>query len=210
MKNRDQKLIHDIKNKLFVIQHHFKKIKTGAIPKSEESIQLSLDRCLELIEDYYKETEQAPELDTFTLEEIIAEGAIPHYEKLEKMYNIKIIIEYDIEADGKSIKGNEAQFKKVRENIVENAVNAQASYLKVSITGREDYLQIIYENDGNPISDELLNAINSYSEGNNKSESQGTGTKIIKEVCADHGFNIHYEKTDQNTTKIIIRAPYSK
>ena len=207
MKNKDKKLIHDLKNKLFVIEHHYKKLKSDPDGKSEGAIQASLDRCFELINHYVADEGDSSQHDVFTLEEIISNSSMPHYEELEKMYNLNIEVAYDIEGGDKKVRGNNAEFKKVRENIVENAANAKASSLKVTIKGREDRLDLIYENDGLPISDAFLEQINSYSYGEELEEFKSIGTKIIKEVCAEHGFTVNYKKTDFGT-KVVITVPY--
>lgn len=200
-------LIHDLGNKLTLVHKNLRKISKRDDSKEVQSSLLALDRCFESIHEYHS-SRVKEEFEVLDIHHVLIEGSIPHYEKLEKIYGIKIDISVDRNLMGKKGNVNLIELKKIRENIVDNAVKAGADQITISYSDQGDYVLAKFIDNGRAISDELINEINSYDPLLDDSEDiTSLGTKIIKDACVKHGFNISY-KRENDKTMILFVCPY--
>jgi signal transduction histidine kinase len=200
-------LIHDLGNKLTLVHKNIREIAKRDQSQEVQSCLLALDRCFESIHEYHKSRVE-DSFEILDIHQVLIEGSIPHYEKLEKIYGIEIDITVDRELMGKQGNVNLIELKKIRENIVDNAVKAGANKITISYSNEGDYVLAKFIDNGQAIGDELISEINNYDPILDDSEDiTSLGTKIIKEACVQHGFNLSY-KRENDKTVILFVCPY--
>lgn len=210
--NKEISLLHDLRNKLIILEHNLMKISEKNNPAESinefESSRLSLDRSFELIKNYMDEKSDHNQFHTVDVQTILIEESEPHYDDLARLYGIKIELFYNLDGSNQKILVNPFTFKKVRENIVENAVKAGATKLDILFDGTDkDFFEVSYKDNGSGIQSELLNEINNYGISKNIISTKHIGTKLIKEICEEHGFAIDYDSIEQGTF-IKLLCPY--
>ena len=83
-------LIHDLRNKLTIIQHYFSYISDGSDDqKAKHSVELNLNRCVDLINEFTNEHVDR-NFQEIEVSKAIMESSVPHYKDLEDQFNIKI------------------------------------------------------------------------------------------------------------------------
>lgn len=135
--------------------------------------------------------------------------AKPAYEKLKKMYPIKIRDSYVTIEDDKYVAANQAAISSLRENIINNAINSGATELEVSLEMKEYCLVVIFKDNGCGMSQEEVDKIHMKKHGNGILHGLGTSS-ILNTIEEGDGAYINFESKINEGTTIRIIIPYAE
>jgi len=135
------------------------------------------------------------------------EIAKPAYERMRRIYPITITDSYLMGEEDRYIKGDRDIIASIRENIIDNAVKAGASELKISHEMKEYCLVISYEDNGKGMTQDEIENI--YMKSSHDGIIHGIGTKVIlKAVQESDGAYVNIVSTPGEGTTIRFLVPY--
>lgn len=132
----------------------------------------------------------------------------PAYKKLNKMYPIEIIDSYILNKEEKFIEVNQTTLARVRENIINNAINAGATKLDIVFEMKEYGIVIIFQDNGNGMTQEELDKL--FLKQHGDGIIHGLGSKSIFKTAEEHGIFVSYVSEKGKGTTIRAVCPYAK
>lgn len=179
-----------------------------AIENLNQSINISKNISSKL---HSSSESNSPEsnLTVISCQNHLFKNAKPAYEKLKKMYSIKINDSYKTIKDEKFVAANQAAISSLRENIINNAINSGATELDVSIEMKEYCLVVTFKDNGKGMSQEEIDKIHMKKHGDGVIHGIGTSS-IINTVEEGDGAYINFESNKNEGTRIRIIVPYTE
>ena len=106
------------------------------------------------------------------------------------------------------------KIKRVIVNIIQNAINARATYIKVMMTECNNLCEISIQNNGKTLSEEYFQLVFEKFYRVDKARDResggfGLGLAICKGIIEEHKGSIFFAKVNQGT-KLVIQLPLSK
>jgi len=131
----------------------------------------------------------------------------PAYDKLRKMFRIKINDSYITAGKARTTVIEHSDFDQLRENIVTNAINAGATKLDVTHETFEQYSVLVFQDDGQGMTQEFLDKIELSLHGDGV--VNGLGTRNIFNIARENGLSVKYHSEVGVGTRIRILIPHS-
>lgn len=211
MKNeKKSQVLHDIRNKLTLVQlkHDALSCKSKdfkTLPESE-GLEETMDQIFLLLDQIHLENDHH-EFQKFDVGEVLLKNSIPHYEKLEKIYKIKINLYFDSIGDDQRVLCDLEKLNKLRETIVENAFKSKATKIDILYKDFENHFEVIYTDDGEGICPKLLSQMSTLNCDEKIVDFSNIRTKLINNICKEHGFTV-YSSIKKGQTTITVICPY--
>ncbi|WP_412473606.1 sensor histidine kinase [Halobacteriovorax sp. YZS-1-1] len=206
---------HDIANKMQIIEHVKRLMKRNDIEKANQkldiyykSVKAIIENTRNVIDDHSSSFMLADVSLKNLLEELV-------FEYQDQANNKDVNISFNLECeDNYHFRTNKEALKaSVLGNILQNAIKFSKanSEIKISASVEKDILKISCEDSGVGIERSLVNDINHNSEklfqstiGTHGETGRGLGLFIIRKVCRELDFNVKFESSLGNGTKVTI------
>lgn len=179
-----------------------------AIENLTQSINISKTYSAKL-HDSSESNNQESNLTIISCQNHLFKNAKPAYEKLKKMYSIKINDSYKTIEEEKFVAANQAAISSLRENIINNAINSGATELDVSIEMKEYCLVVTFKDNGEGMSQEEVDKIHMKKHGDGIIHGLGTSS-IINTIEEGDGAYINFESNKNKGTLVRIIVPYTE
>lgn len=179
-----------------------------AIENLNQSINISKNHSAKL-HDSPESNSPESNLTTISCQNHLFKNAKPAYEKLKKMYSIKINDSYETIKEEKFVAANQAAISSLRENIINNAINSGATELDVSIEMKEYCLVVTFKDNGEGMTQEEVDKIHMKKHGDGTIHGLGTSS-IINTIEEADGAYINFESKKNEGTRIRIIVPYTE
>jgi signal transduction histidine kinase len=180
-------LTHDLINKLAVIQLRALKLQKQKEPGQDrdlESILLAVNRSTDILASMRVIISSG--IAPINMEDIM-QSLERFYGTLEKIYNVRLVLDYETERLSTNVRVDMRVMTRVIENIIENAANAGATRINIVnriIDGRSVSR---YQDNGRGCErPELIGTGYTTSKG----EGHGRGAKMLVELVAEQGGTI--------------------
>jgi light-regulated signal transduction histidine kinase (bacteriophytochrome) len=132
----------------------------------------------------------------------------PSYERLRKMYpQLTINDTYKVIDDEKYMMLDQSVLPRFRENIVSNAVKANATVLDIQHEMKEHCAIITYKDNGKGMTSDKIDKLMLSRHGDGI--LHGLGTKSILKIAQDHGVFLSYSSEVGKGTTIRAIVPYA-
>lgn len=178
----------------------------AAIENLNLSIQLSTE-ITKMVKNINDKDEEDSSNIIIKCDEFFFENAKLAYEKLEKMYQIKINQTFIPNRDKKYISVNPSSLKSLRENIVNNAKNAGATKIDLFIEMKDYCMVATFKDNGSGMSNDDLDKLHLQQHGDGL--IHGVGTKSILNTIDKHeGVYVQYASEKNKGTTIRMLVPY--
>jgi len=178
----------------------------GALAGLEVSLKLSGDISIAVGESY-SETINNTKLESVLCDQHFFENAKPAYNKLRMLYPIEINDTYVLLDEEKYVPANQAAICSLRENIVNNAVQAGATKIDVCLEMKIHCLVITYQDNGCGMTQKEIDNIYLEEYGDNITHGLGTRS-ILNTVKECNNAYIQYSSTKNIGTNVRIIVPY--
>ncbi|NPC94125.1 HAMP domain-containing histidine kinase [Bacillus sp. WMMC1349] len=205
-----QNISHDLKTPVMVIRGYTQSIKDGIYPKGdlENTIQV-IEGEAEKLEKKIKGLLYLTKLDyllkqkrhygSFNIQEVIQE-VIERLKWSRKELSWKVQLE-----KGTMMTGDQEQWSKLMENVLENQIRYAESIVEVSMKSAKTCISIKIKNDGPHIEKEMLsNLYEPFNKG--KKGEFGIGLSIVKRILTLHHANMEIHN-DQTGVYYLITVP---
>lgn len=214
---------HDLRTPLSVAKGYAEtaldKMHHGEInkPEIDEFIQLvhkKLQQIEIMVQDLFELSKMesvhfTPNKEPFIFSEILKE-MISVYEKRAIEKNIQLAC--NVPADMIWINADIRMMERVIQNLLDNAIKYTPAngFIHVQLAERNNLLELRFENNGNVLSDDILNWINLTAPSttfstNHKPANTGLGLLIVKKILELHQYSFRVESDQHNKISFIIQ-----
>ena len=216
-KKEDKYIIHDLRNKIFQAKSCLD-IAKDLSPDLNNNVWLERSnaasfRAHELLNELLASKKQAEsrvdksDKITWNLKEYIETHAKPDLESLQKMYPIKIEVFCHFHDEEKYVCLNDLTIKRIKDNVVNNAINAGSTKLIVEYDMKDDYYTVTFTDNGRGMSASQLDAL--LLKQFNKNDVHGLGTQFLSATAKDHNFVLTYHSAVGSGTTVRFLCPYA-
>ncbi|MFN5326208.1 MAG: PAS domain S-box protein [Bacteroidota bacterium] len=177
-----------------------------------DTIQTSVEKSVKVIKDIksFVKTDTSYERVTFSLAENI-KTVLNIFN-----YELKRNVQLHFDIDGKIfIYGYEIKLFQLWSNLIKNAIEAMdektgEKYLRVYAEQSDGHLNVIVENTGDRIKEEIIDKVfKKFFTTKQSRGGTGLGLSIVKNVADEHGARIYIDSNDVSTKFIItFKQPY--
>ncbi|MGG3642669.1 ATP-binding protein [Bacillus gobiensis] len=203
-----QNISHDLKTPVMVIRGYTQAIKDGIFPQGDldstvdvieaeaEKLEKKIKNLLYLTKlDYLSKQKQVRE--TFHLSETIQSV-------VDRLKWSRIDIDWLTSLDDVSIEGDEEQWNKLVENILENQIRYAEQTIEIQVrTGNVNEAILTIKNDGPHIEEKMLTSLfEPFNKG--KKGEFGIGLSIVKRILELHNAKIKIENKETGVCYTII------
>ena len=169
--------------------------------------ELSFELATKLSKNSHKDlVESKPGFELLPMGHHLIKNVKLGFDKLRKLYPIKINDTYDILEQNKHIYVNPKKLIRIRENIIANAVNAGATNIDINYSMKKHCMVITFIDNGSGMSQEELDKLFLKSHGDGVVHGLGTGS--IFKVAEEHGFFVSYHSNKGKGTLVRGLVPY--
>ena len=214
---KDKLIIHDLRNRIFqakscldiAAELHPDIGNNVWIERSNAAFQRAHQLLNELLANNNQLNSQNNISDKtlWNLEQYIETRAKPDFESLAKQYAIEIEVQCSFTKDDKFVSLNDLTIKRIKDNVVDNAINAGSTKLKVEYIMKESHYTVIFSDNGQGMSSEQLDAL--LLKQYKKDEIRGLGTQFLTATAADHNFVLTYQSEPKQGTTVRFLCPYA-
>ncbi|GIM27401.1 hypothetical protein CPJCM30710_00670 [Clostridium polyendosporum] len=214
---------HDFKTPLSIIRNYSEAIKDGIVEEKQckvfsEEIIDEVDRLNNLVSQIMqlsklKDNKNIMEIKFFNLIDFVEE-AYNKFSMLVKSMNIKfnLIIEEDLKKKNLLINGDGDYLYRVLYNFIDNAIkySPKGGIVKLKVGSYDDGIKVSIKDEGQGISNEIVEDIWDRYYKHNSSGGMGLGLAISKEILIKHGFLYGVESEDGQGTEFYFIVPKNK
>ena len=177
-----------------------------------EKIKLSVDKLNAYIRDvlaFSANENKKINTDVIDFESIIAES-FALYQYMKGAKDIDLIVNINLKEEFISHK---SRLLLIFSNIISNAIKYQkhgksGSYIKITVSGDSEKVDIVIEDNGEGIDDEHMdNIFDMFYRGSLNSEGSGLGLYIVREVVHKLNGTIHVQNSANGGTVFMIGLP---
>ena len=174
----------------------------------KRSIELTKEFALDLVVDENNTNKPLEHgFIRISAQEFISQHTKKEYTRLKEMYDLDINITIQlIEKDIKYVHINPTAAKRVRENIIQNAIDAGASRLEWDVEMREHYAVATFTDNGKGMTQETIDKIMLRLHGDGI--VHGIGTTSMIDTVRNHGYHIEFSSTKGVGTIVRVVATY--
>ena len=214
---KDKFIIHDLRNRIFqakscldiAAELHPEIGKNIWIERSNTASQRAHQLLNELLanNNLLNTQNTASDKALWNLEQYIETRAKPDFESLAKQYGIEIDIQCTFTKDDKFVSLNDLAIKRIKDNVVDNAINAGSTKLNVEYIMKESHYTVAFSDNGHGMSSEQLDTL--LLKQYNKDEIHGLGTQFLTATAAEHNFVLTYQSEPKLGTTVRFLCPYA-
>jgi len=202
MLNKDEKfIIHDLRNSLFqakaclniALENQPDLQNNVWLERSNAASQRAHDLLNELLMENTQTVETSAESNKviWNLQEYIETRAIPDFQFLQNSYSIDVNVSLHPPDKTKYVSLNDATIKRIKDNVIQNSINAKSSVLNVDYEMKDDYYSVTFADNGCGMSSGQLDSL--LLKQYKKDEIHGLGTQFITATAQDHNFILSYQ-----------------
>lgn len=216
--NHDDFLLHDLHNKIFQAKSCLDAALEDQLDlKDNEWIQHStgaLHRAAELLKELAPST-NIPKTNTnsstnktrWNLQDYINQTVRSDIENLRQRYSLNIELRCDLLDEEKYVDLNDPFLKRIKENIIENALKAGSSKLSINYRMTPEYYTVSFSDDGCGMSTDELDRL--LLKQYRKEDIHGLGTQFLLAAAAEHNFVLTYDSILGRGTTARFLCPYA-
>ena len=214
---KEKYIIHDLRNRIFQAKSCLD-IATELNPELAENVWLERSNAAslrahqllnELLSSRNFINKQAPDSDKaiWNLAEYIETRAKPDFESLQKQYSIAIDVQCHFSDETKYVSLNDLTIKRIKDNVVDNAINAGSTKLVVEYLMKDSYYSVSFSDNGKGMSSEQLDnlLLKQYQKG----DIHGLGSQFLTATAKEHNFVLTYHSTLNEGTTVRFLCPYA-
>lgn len=214
---KEKFIIHDLRNRMFQVKSCLD-IATELHPDLTDNIWLersneASNRAHELLGELLSINKLAEVIEgesdkvNWNLREYIETNAKPDLEALQNQYPIKIDVICHFHDEEKYVCLNDLTIKRIKDNVVDNAINADSKKLVVDYDMKDDYYIVSFTDNGCGMSAKQLDTL--LLKQFNKDDVHGLGTQFIIATAKDHNFVLTYHSELGLGTTVRFLCPYA-
>jgi len=217
LNKKDKFIIHDLRNKIFQAKSCLE-IAADLSPYLTDNVWLersnvATDQAHQLLEELLLSNRNSgmpnekSDKVTWNLQEYIQTHAKPDLEALQRMYPIEIEVTCHYQPEAKYVCLNDSLIKRIKDNVVDNAIKARATNLSVDYDLKDDYYVVTFTDNGCGMTTEKLDKV--LLKQFKKDDIHGLGTQFISATAKDHNFVLTYHSELGIGTTVRFLCPYS-
>ena len=214
---KEKFIIHDLRNKIFLAKSCLD-VATDLYPDLTDNVWLersneASNRAHELLDELLSSNKLAEAIEgesdkvSWNLREYIETHAKPDLEALQNQYSINIEVICHFHEEEKYVRLNDLTIKRIKDNVVDNAINAGSKHLVVDYDMKDDYYIVTFTDNGCGMSAEQLDSL--LLKQFNKDNVHGLGTQFIIATAKDHNFVLTYHSELGLGTTVRFLCPYA-
>jgi len=212
-KDMAKQVAHEIKNPLTPMKLTLQQLivtfkeKREDFDKLFEKVSSTILNQIENLNQIASEFSRVAKMPSINLEKF---DLLKLLNELSLIYiNEKIKINIISDFDELLIENDKNQLSRIFINLIRNSIQASANSIKIIITKANNYLEIIFEDNGKGIKKEFQNKI---FDGNfsTKNQGMGLGLKITKKFLNSINGDVVLVSSSEKGTKFKIILPYDK
>jgi len=212
-------VLHDLRNKLFQASSCLDVAKfDNPILNDDiwiEKTSQALVRANELIEEMVIPEQNSNNQKgsgthqyVWQLQDYLEKHAIPDLKTLEKQHGLSVNIHLNLLEESKQVRLSDDKMRRIKENVIENAVSANANQLDVYYDMFATYYTVRFVDNGEGMDKETLDSL--LLKQFDKDKLYGLGTKFIMTTAQEHNFVVTYHSVPgQGTTVRFLCRYYS-
>ena len=193
-KRLSREFAHEVKNPMSNIYAAVQMLRMRGLPKDCEGfvevIEREVERVSRLASDFLRLESEVERLEEFDLCEMLRtlRSRFPH-------------IDVRVRCGGFLVRGDREKLERAFSNMIQNSVEAGASWVRIDVERKEDRLRIEISDDGPGVDPEIRERV-FMPFFTTKSSGTGLGLAIVKGILEKHGGSVRVK--DRNTFELEL------